>query len=63
MAGFTPFGFGDRGEISCGLGSGGAMTAVAAENAPVLDGKLSRLVEDQRFRNDMVELDDLARCV
>ena len=60
MAGFTPLGFGDRGEIPGGLGSGCAMTAVTAENSAILDGKFSAFVEDERFQDDMVELDDLA---
>jgi len=60
MAGLAPFGFGDDREIPSSLRSGRAVTAVTAENAPVLDRKLSCLVEDERFWNDMVELDDLA---
>ena len=61
---------GRRGYLGSGFSPSGVMDKRAArianllvdndENAPVLDRKLSRLVEDQRFGDDMVELDDLA---
>ncbi|MDX3809946.1 MAG: hypothetical protein QHC89_26605 [Bosea sp. (in: a-proteobacteria)] len=59
MPGLATLGFGNSGQVLRCLGARSTMTAIASEDAAIIKAKWRILVEDERFRDDMVELDDL----